>query len=196
MEVGKTDAGGPVTATIAQQIDPKCEQAYEALLAAIHMEARAFGGFLSREVIKGTAGPHLEYTSVLHFDNEANLHRWERSPERLRWLSRMSSMVTHTTPLQVLTGLETWFTLSAGQAIVPPPRYKMVVVTGLAIFPLITLLSYAIAAVAGELPTVVHTFISTAMLVPLMTYVVMPRMTRLFQRWLYARPASAGSQNT
>ncbi len=90
MEDGKTDAGGPVTATIAQQIDPECEQAYEALLAAIHTEARAFGGFLRREVIKGTAGPHLEYTSVLHFDNEANLHRWERSPERLRPASARS----------------------------------------------------------------------------------------------------------
>jgi len=47
--------------------------------------------------------------------------------------------------------------------------------------------------VAGSVPTVVRTLVSTLVLVPLMTYVVMPRMTRLFQRWLYARPETAAS---
>ena len=87
--------------------------------------------------------------------------------------------------------LETWFTLSTDQAIVPPLRYKMAIVTWLAIFPLITLVSWAMGAVltaAGrELPLIAHTFVATALLVPLMTYVVMPRMTRLFAGWLYDR---------
>lgn len=195
MEDGHTDTGGAVTATIVQRIDPECEQAYEALMSAIHTEVRACDGFLRREVIKAASGPHLEYTSILHFDNETNLHRWEHSPERLRWATRMSRIAAHTTPLHILTGLETWFTLSAGQAIVPPPRYKMAIVTALAIFPLITLLSYAMAPVWGTLPIIVHTLISTAVLVPLMTYVVMPRLTRLFQRWLYPRPLSTVNQN-
>jgi antibiotic biosynthesis monooxygenase (ABM) superfamily enzyme len=37
----------------------------------------------------------------------------------------------------------------------------------------------------GLLPTVVRTLVFTAVMVTLMTYVVMPRMTRLFSFWLY-----------
>jgi hypothetical protein len=173
------------SATISQRIEPACEQAYEALLGGIHEEAKKFGGFLRREVIKSTAGNHLEYTHVIHFDDEAHLRRWEHSPERHAWLSRMSSMAVHTTPLQVLTGLETWFTLSADKPIVPPPRYKMAMVTWLAIFPLITLVSYATVPIFVDVPIVVRVLAMTVLVVPLMTYVVMPRMTRLFRRWLY-----------
>ncbi len=193
MEDLQTGAGALVAATIVYRIDPVCEQAYEALLAGFYTEVKTFDGFLRREVIKSAAGPYLEYTIILHFDNEANLRRWEHSSERLWWLSRTSSLAENTTPLQVLTGLETWFTLSAGQAIVPPPRPKMAIVTWLALFPLITLLSYGLAVVAGDLPIVVLALVTTLLAVPLMTYVVMPRMTRLFERWLYARPAIAAS---
>ncbi len=188
----QSGAGALVAATIVQRIDPACEQAYEALLAGFHTEAKASDGFLRREVIKSATGAHLEYTIILHFDSEANLRRWEHSPERQWWLSRTSSLAEHTTPLRVLTGLETWFTLSSGQAIVPPARYKMAVVTWLALFPLITLLSYGLAAITGDLPTALRAFATTLVAVPLMTYLVMPRMTRLFQRWLYARPVGGG----
>ena len=175
----------PASATISQRIEPACEQAYEALLVGIHEEAKKFGGFIRRDVIKSTVGNHLEYTHVIHFDDEAHLRRWEHSPERQAWLSRMSSIAVHTTPLQVLTGLETWFTLSSEKPILPPPRYKMAMVTWLAIFPLITLVSYATGPIFGDLPIVVRVLAVTTAVVPLMTYVVMPRMTRLFRRWLY-----------
>ncbi len=181
--------GSPASATISQRIEPACEQAYEALLVGIHDEAKKFGGFLRREVIKSTVGNHLEYNHVIHFEDEAHLHRWEHSPERHAWLSRMSSMAVHTTPLQVLTGLETWFTLSPDKPIVPPPRYKMAIVTWLAIFPLIIFVSYVTPPIFDDLPVIARTVAVTAVVVPLMTYVVMPRMTRLFRRWLYPEGA-------
>jgi antibiotic biosynthesis monooxygenase (ABM) superfamily enzyme len=191
MEDGRGETSKPAAAVITQRIDPASERAYEELLQGIHAEVQRFGGFLHREVIKSRRGHQLEYNFVLHFDSEANLNRWECSPERQKWLSRMSSLAAESTPLQVLTGLETWFTLSTDQAIVPPLRYKMAVVTWLAIFPLITLMSWAMGAALADfrlgLPLIAHTFIATALLVPLMTYVVMPRMTRLFAGWLYDR---------
>lgn len=186
----------PVTATIAQSIDPSCQDAYEALLVGIHSEVRAFGGFLRREIIKSSVGPFIDYTFILHFDNEDNLHRWERSAERAQWITRMSGLAAKTTPLQVLTGLETWFTLKPGQAIVPPPRYKMAIVTWVAIFPLISLQSYAMKFALGDMHTILHAFIATMVLVPLMTYIVMPRMTRLMHSWLYPREGLESSPDS
>jgi antibiotic biosynthesis monooxygenase (ABM) superfamily enzyme len=69
--------------------------------------------------------------------------------------------------------------------VAPPPRYKMALVTWIAIFPLIT----AIAAITGplikELPLALRLAITTGLTVPLMTWVVMPRVTRLLRGWLY-----------
>jgi len=64
----------------------------------------------------------------------------------------------------------------------------MALLTWITIFPMIT----AIVAVTGplleELPLVVRLGITTALAVPLMTWVVMPRVARLLHRWLYPDP--------
>jgi uncharacterized protein len=86
---------------------------------------------------------------------------------------------------QVLTGLESWFTLPTQPGSPPPPPYKMALVTWVTIFPLITLVVVATAPLVGSLPLVARLAVTTAVTVPLMTWVVMPRMTRLLHRWLY-----------
>ena len=86
---------------------------------------------------------------------------------------------------QVLTGLEGWFTLPSQPGTPPPPRYKMAIVTWAAIFPLITLVVVATAPPVGSLPLVARLAVTTGIAVPLMTWWVMPQMTRLLRRWLY-----------
>jgi uncharacterized protein len=85
---------------------------------------------------------------------------------------------------QTLTGLETWFTLSTQQAIVPPPRYKMLVVTCLAAFPTINLINFVLQPLT-PLPSLLRVFLGMVLLLSLMTYVIMPRITKLFAGWLY-----------
>ena len=84
-----------------------------------------------------------------------------------------------------MTGLESWFTLPGQPGLMRPRPYKMALLTWITIFPLIT----AIVAITGpllkDLPLAVRLGITTALTVPLMTWVVMPRVTRLLHRWLY-----------
>jgi uncharacterized protein len=61
----------------------------------------------------------------------------------------------------------------------------MAIVTWVTIFPLITLVLVASAPLIGSLPLVVRLAVTTGVTVPLMTWVVMPRVTRLLGRWLY-----------
>ena len=61
----------------------------------------------------------------------------------------------------------------------------MVAVTWLAVYPLITLILLLAGPVLSMLPMLVRTLVLTAVMVTLMTYVNMPRMTRLFSFWLY-----------
>jgi antibiotic biosynthesis monooxygenase (ABM) superfamily enzyme len=61
----------------------------------------------------------------------------------------------------------------------------MALVTWITIFPLITLVVVALGPLLDGLPLVARLAITTAVTVPIMTWLVMPRVTRLLRRWLY-----------
>ena len=63
----------------------------------------------------------------------------------------------------------------------------MAIVTLLALFPLIQLANLTLVPLLEllPLPDLLQRLIVTGILVLLMTYVLMPRMTKLFSRWLY-----------
>jgi uncharacterized protein len=180
-----TGADGPVTTTVTRRIKPGHEAAYEGFLAGISGAASAFPGYLGVEVFRPTGGQGGEYRTVYRFDSVVHLHAWVESAERAAWLQRADPHVAGPMRTQVLTGLEGWFTLPTQPGAPPPPPYKMALVTWVTIFPLITLVVVASAPLLGGLPLVVRLAVTTGVTVPLMTWVVMPRVTRLLHRWLY-----------
>jgi uncharacterized protein len=84
-----------------------------------------------------------------------------------------------------VTGLESWFTLPDRPGTPPPPPYKMALITWITIFPLITGIVVVAGPLIDGLPLALRLGITTAVAVPVMTWVVMPRVTRLLRRWLY-----------
>ncbi|WP_334151740.1 hypothetical protein [Microbacterium sp.] len=74
----------------------------------------------------------------------------------------------------------------------PPPRWKMAIITWLAVYPLITALLLLLGPLILGLPIPVITLILSVTLVALLSFVVMPLLTRAFQPWLRqgARPAT------
>lgn len=69
---------------------------------------------------------------------------------------------------------------------VQPPRYKLFLLTWLAIYPLITVILHFFGQYLNLLPLPLRTLILTGVLVYLMTFWVMPNLTKLFQTWLKA----------
>ncbi len=65
-----------------------------------------------------------------------------------------------------------------------PQRYKMFLLTWLAIYPLITAILWLFGSFLSLFPLPLRTLILTGALVYLMTYIVMPKLTKLFHRWL------------
>jgi antibiotic biosynthesis monooxygenase (ABM) superfamily enzyme len=96
-------------------------------------------------------------------------------------LLREAEPLIHEEKVHVLTGLETWFTLPSKPGEPAPPRYKMVVVTWLAVFPLITAILLLFGPLLSQLPMLLRTLVLTGVMVTMMTYVVMP----LVSLWLY-----------
>jgi uncharacterized protein len=171
--------------TVTRRVKPGHEAAYEGFLEGIIGAARAFPGHLGVEVFRPAPGQGGEYRTVYRFDSLAHLHAWLDSPEHAAWLEGAEPHVIGPLRRQVLTGLEGWFTQPG---LPPPPPYKLALVTWATIFPLITLVVVATAPLVGSWPLVARLAVTTGVTVPLMTWVVMPRVTRLLHRWLYPGP--------
>ncbi len=175
----------PVTAVASRRVKRGREREFEEWVSGILAAANDFPGYLGSEVLRpGDAPGDDEYRIVFRFDRESNLRAWENSEERRRWLRKAEPLI-HEERVHVLTGLETWFTLPWKAGEPSPPRYKMAIVTWLAVFPLITVILVLFGPLLGLLPMLLRTLVLTAVMVSLMTYVIMPRLTRLFSFWLY-----------
>lgn len=73
---------------------------------------------------------------------------------------------------------------TAAKTLAKPPRYKLFLLSWLGIYPLVTGMFLLFGPWLTQLPLLLRTLVLTGVLVYAMTYIVMPRLTRIFQRWL------------
>ena len=105
-----------------------------------------------------------------------HLRAWEESAERARLVSEANRYTQGKPHYDVLTGLDTWFTLPAQLAARPPQRARMTLVSWIGIFPLVYLYSELFRRILPPgTPAIVTIFAVTALVVPTMTYIVAPR---------------------
>jgi hypothetical protein len=174
-----------VTVVTSRRVKPGCEAAFEHWLEGIGAEAARFPGLIGRRITRPTDHDHPEYVIVFKFDRYDHLRAWTGSAERRAWLEQVKPLVLDEYKETVLTGLERWFTLPMLPNVPPPPRYKMAAVTLLVVYPLSLGLGAALGPWLGPLPSPLRGLVVSVVMILLMTWVVMPRATRLFKRWLY-----------
>jgi hypothetical protein len=178
---------GPFTTVVRRTIKKGKEQAFEDWLRGIMRDAMNFEGHLGAGIIRPSKRSRPEYVIVFHFDTYEHLIAWETSEIRRGWVLLVQPLITGETSVQRMTGLEYWFTVPEHPGISPPPRYKMAVVTWLALFPLVIVVPPFIVYFLAAVPWWVQIMVVAAIMVLVMTYVVMPLMTRIFSFWLYRR---------
>lgn len=66
----------------------------------------------------------------------------------------------------------------------PPPKWKIAVLIWLAIYPSITLLFLLVGKQLWLIPLPLRTLTITLILVPLMVFVLLPALQKLFSGWL------------
>jgi hypothetical protein len=170
---------------VTRRVKPGHEAFYEQFLEGIISAASRFPGHLGVEVFRPESATAGEYRIVYRFDNAEHLRQWLDSDKHAAWLERAEPHVIGPMRTSFVTGLESWFTLPGRPGTPPPPPYKMALLTWITIFPLITGIVVATGPLLEDLPLALRLGITTAIAVPLMTWVVMPRTTRLLRAWLY-----------
>lgn len=175
----------PVTVDVMQSVRPGHEREFEQLLEQIIATASTFDGYLGASVFRPSEHNQSEYRVVFKFDRLQHVKQWEKSAARQQYLAQAKQLTVDDGTFSILTGLETWFTLPSQPGLKPPARYKMVLITGAVIFAINRLLALVPAAWLGRFPPLVQLLILIFVTVTLMTYVVMPRVTKLLSGWLY-----------
>jgi uncharacterized protein len=125
-----------------------------------------FPGFLGCEVLRPGDPSGTEYHIIFKFERLSDLERWEDSEERRHWCGRVESLQEGPAHRHVATGLERWFVLPPSRDAPPPARHKLVALTWLAIYPLITAVFFFFGDPLQQLPLGIRTLVVTGIVVP------------------------------
>lgn len=175
---------GPLTMVVARRIKRGFEAAYEEWVRGVLAVAETFAGHQGATLLRPGVPEDREYVLVVRWATFEDLRRWNESPERNDWVRRAEPLAEEV-KVTTQTGLETWFTIPGRPPPAPPSRAKMAVLSWVAIYPLILTLNAALGPYLVPLAMPVRVLVTSLLLVPLMTWVVMPRVTRFFYGWLY-----------
>jgi len=178
----ETVAQKPVTVVISRVVRRGNEREYEECLRGLAAAAAEFEGYLGADVIRPSDHVHPEYVVVVRFTDYSSLRAWETSDIRAEWLDKARSLAVDDVQEKVLDGSEYWFTAPAAPR---PSRSRQAVITWLGIYPLITVLLLLIGPLITSWPIWLRTLVISVTLVVLMTYVVMPRLTKWFAGFLF-----------
>lgn len=173
---------GPITVVVHHRVKPSREAEFEEWQRGINHASLQFEGHLGFHVVR-PADKRGDYLVMFRFNSLANLEKWEKSDERKAWLEKVEPLTAQPPRRERHTGMEVWFTPPVGRK--QPPRYKMVVVTFLALYPLIATVQAALVPYLMEWPMLLRAMLTTFLLILVMTYAAMPLMTRLLTGWLY-----------
>jgi uncharacterized protein len=126
----------PVTVCVSVKVKPEHEKDLQTWLEGVGQAASQFDGHQGLTILRPTSPTSLDYVYIFRFDTYAHLKQWEDSQIRRVWVEQLGDLTSGEARKQIVTGLEYWFTLPGTAATIPPPRYKMVIVTVMIIYPL------------------------------------------------------------
>lgn len=172
----------PVTVTVARIVATGREADFEDWSNELTRIATGYPGFLGSGMLR-PARVGDPWQVIFRFDNSAHLQHWEQSTDRARWLAAGEHLVESTT-VQRVSGLETWFALP-GRTAPAPPKWKMFLVSGTVFYLLNVTLTYCYGWAVRPWPVPLRVIVVSYPVTALATWLVMPRATRLLQRWLY-----------
>lgn len=180
--------------SIRREVDPaRISEATAWVQTGVNL-ANKHPGFLGSGWVR--AGEDSQVWHMLYrFTSEETLEAWERSPERSWWLS-MGEGFVRSERSKRRTGIEDGSTSPPPDPSPPsrrtleappaPPRWKQAVTIWLGFFPVNLVFSYLMTPVPGwgEVPLWLRVLVTTLVLTPIMTYWVLPWVTRTLRHWL------------
>ena len=177
----------PITVVVRRRVKAGREAEFETAMREFIGFALSSPGHLDIHVLRpATAGPS-DYTVVDKFASAQARQTFKDSSTYQKWMERLKVLTEGDPAIEEMGGLAGWFTLPEHPYAKPPPKYKMAFVTFLGVYPLANILSRVFAYAIPGWPPLLLSVVVNAAVVGMLTWVVMPLLTRLFARWLFTK---------
>ncbi len=171
----------PIHIAITRRVRPGCEAEFQAALREFFQTSFANGGVLGASMLTPPPGSDSREFGILRtFASETERDAFYESPVFKTWEERASTLTEGEPEYRELHGLEAWFRSPH----IPPPRWKMAMATLLGVYPVSLLIGIVLSATLKELPLALNLLVVSAIIVSMLTWVVMPMVTRLLHCWL------------
>lgn len=175
----------PVTVSITRRVDgSRLAEVTRWVQSGVNL-ANTYDGFLGSGWVRAHADSD-EWHMLYRFADADTLEAWEASEDRADWLYQGRELV-EVSRVERRTGIEGWFDEPQPGVPAAPPRWKQAVTIWLGFFPLSLAFAYLASSVVPgwhALWPLATVLITTLCLTPIMTYVLLPFVTRLLQPWL------------
>lgn len=174
-----------VSVVILNCIKQNFQLEYEDWEKRIGKEIKYFEGFIAISN-KKLEGVNNEYFTIFQFDTPYNLNKWQNSNTLKRFLNEMKKYTLSESKVSQHEGLEIFFDKTQ-TTISSTPFYKKVVIGVIAVYPLIIVIDKLYQWLnpwAESIPFELGLFFQVIVISVLMTYPVMPILTRVFCKCL------------
>jgi len=173
----------PIHVAITRRVRPGCEGEFQQALREFFQTSFGHDGVLGASMLVPPPGTTSREFGILRtFHNEKERDAFYESPMFKAWEERARTLTEGEPIYRQLHGLEAWFRSPHN----PPPRWKMAVATFLGVFPVAMVLNLTIGPVLRSWPFVIGNAVFNACVVALLTWIVMPLVTRILHPWLQA----------
>ncbi len=171
-----------VTVVVSHPVDPAHEDDFVAWQQRVTDAERGFPGFLGSELFRPVPGVQDEWTAMFRFDTEQHLNGWLESPGRQKLLEegrQFQEFELH----RVASPFGSWFAFNGDKASAPA-SWKTALSVLVGLYPTVVLLTLGISEVwpTGQLWE--SLLVGNILSVALLTWVVMPVVTRALRFWL------------
>ncbi len=181
----KETSSEPVAVLTLRVVKPGSEGKFEEALHDFISQSFQTEGQLGVSVIRPVEGSgSREYGILRRFRDEASRERFYASSLFKQWDVTVASLTEGERKHRNLSGLETWFVLPGQRAVIPPPPWKMALVTAVAVWPTSIFVPWILNPFMSGMPFALQALLVAIGIVILLTWVVMPVMVRILKSWL------------
>jgi antibiotic biosynthesis monooxygenase (ABM) superfamily enzyme len=173
-----------VTVVVSRNVYPGHEHDYDEWVRKLVAAAKEAPGNRGVTMLIPEPGSAGLYHIVLRFADEKSVHQWETSYIRQK-LSHEADEFSRRSR-QEATGLETWFSIPECPELETPPRWKMFLVTSLAVYVISSILVPLLDIPFKEVNFFLLNILLSLLVVGSLTWGLMPWFSRyVFRKWLY-----------
>ena len=183
-----------VTVVVSHPVAAADEEDFLAWQQRVTDAERQFDGFRGAELFRPVPGVQSEWTALYRFDSDEHLNAWLESPQRERLLDqgkRFKEFRLH----RISSPFGSWFEPPKGEgAGEGPAQWKTALSVLAGLYPTVVLLTLAIGAIWPGAQLWVSLLVGNILSVSLLTWAVMPVVTRALRFWLAAEDGRAGAR--